>query len=67
MRDYYVSVNKYDHKVLAVKVLPDLIKSEALEVNKYGKLTPLAAIKSNEYNLDDVSSLEEESAEEESD
>ena len=50
LRDYYVSVNKYDHKILAVKVLPEIIKSKALEVNKYEKLESLAPIKSNEYN-----------------
>ena len=62
LRDYYVSVNKFDHRVLGVTVLKDLIKSEALGINKHFKKVDPDSIKKKEYNMDDLSSLEEESA-----
>lgn len=48
--------------MLAVNVLPDLVKSEALEINKYHKRDDPHEQRVREYNEDDLSSLEEELA-----
>lgn len=62
LRDYYVSVNKYDHRVLGVNCLPDLVRSEALGINKYFKREDPDDGKAKEFNMEDLSALEEESA-----